>query len=65
MAKNIFGQKVPNQPRAVNRKMLDTPVAPSNIAPLGAGDDSTKRQTETMVSALRSRKPKKATFMGV
>lgn len=64
MPKNIFGQKMPNQPRAVNRKMLDTPVAP-NIAPLGEDDDPTKRQTETLVSALRNRKPKKASFMGV
>ena len=63
MARTIVGQRVPNQPRAVNRKLFDAP--PTGVTPLGAEEDPTKRQTETMVSALRKRKPKKATFMGM
>jgi hypothetical protein len=63
MPKNIFGQKMPNQPRATDRTLLNTPVTPSV-------NEDTQRQTETMVSVLRSRRakqsvPKKASFFGV
>ncbi len=48
MPTNIFGQKMPNQPRAVDRKQFRAP--PEEDTPV-------KRQTETLVSALRSRAP--------